>query len=80
MTNRVLEVVPYDPNWPQLFEQEAKLIQHALGDNCIAIHHIGSIAIPGLSAKPMVAALTDREWEVVRHLRQKYFFDRVPID
>ena len=50
---RIIEVVPYNPHWPKMFEAEAKLIKKALGDNCIAIHHIGSTAIPGLSAKPV---------------------------
>jgi GrpB-like predicted nucleotidyltransferase (UPF0157 family)/N-acetylglutamate synthase-like GNAT family acetyltransferase len=54
---RVIEVVPYNPKWPQLFEAEAALIKEALGDNCIAIHHIGSTSIPGLSAKPIIDIL-----------------------
>lgn len=33
----------------------------------------------GFDGLRMVQALTDREWEAVRQLRQKYFFDRVPI-
>jgi GrpB-like predicted nucleotidyltransferase (UPF0157 family)/GNAT superfamily N-acetyltransferase len=55
--NRKVEVVPYDPNWPAMFEKEAKLIRQALGDNCIAIHHIGSTSVPGLSAKPVIDIL-----------------------
>lgn len=51
---RIIEVVPYNPKWPQLFEAEAELIEEALGDNCIAIHHIGSTSVPGLSAKPII--------------------------
>jgi GrpB-like predicted nucleotidyltransferase (UPF0157 family) len=54
---RIIEVVPYNSQWPQIFEAEAKLIKKALGDNCIAIHHIGSTAIPGLSAKPVIDIL-----------------------
>ncbi len=59
--NRV-EVVPYDPKWPHIFETEAALIKQALGDNCIAIHHVGSTAVPGLAAKPkidMIAVVHD---------------------
>lgn len=33
----------------------------------------------GFDGLRIVQALTDREWEAVRHFRQKYFFDRVPI-
>lgn len=53
----IVEVVPYNHEWPQMFEIEAKLIKNALGDNCIVIHHIGSTAVPGLSAKPIIDIL-----------------------
>lgn len=56
MTPRI-EVVPYNPKWPQLFENEALLIKKALGDNCITIHHIGSTSILGLNAKPIIDML-----------------------
>jgi GrpB-like predicted nucleotidyltransferase (UPF0157 family)/N-acetylglutamate synthase-like GNAT family acetyltransferase len=49
-----VEVVPYDTRWPELFAVEAAKILAALGDNCIAIHHIGSTSVPGLSAKPII--------------------------
>lgn len=51
---KMIEVVPYDPNWPHVFEAERVLIQKALEDNCLKIHHIGSTAVPGLSAKPKI--------------------------
>jgi len=47
-------VTSYNPDWPTLFEAEAVRIQEALGDNCIAIHHIGSTSVPGLAAKPKI--------------------------
>lgn len=50
-------VVPYNNNWPSLFAQEADNIKTALGSNCIAIHHIGSTAVPGLAAKPIIDIL-----------------------
>ncbi|MFN7709933.1 MAG: GNAT family N-acetyltransferase [Holosporales bacterium] len=49
-----VEIKPYDPNWPQVYEKEAVLIRQTLGDNCLAIHHIGSTAVPGLTAKPII--------------------------
>ncbi|HCJ1102230.1 TPA: GNAT family N-acetyltransferase [Legionella pneumophila] len=49
-----IEVVPYDPNWPNIFETEAAKIKQALGNNCIAIHHVGSTSVPGLAAKPII--------------------------
>ncbi len=46
--------MPYNPEWPQQFEEEACLIKEALGDNCLAIHHVGSTSVPGLAAKPKI--------------------------
>lgn len=55
--NKTIKVVPYDPQWPELFEAEAEQIKQALGDNCVTIHHIGSTSVPGLSAKPIIASI-----------------------
>ncbi|CDZ81906.1 dephospho-CoA kinase/protein folding accessory domain-containing protein [Candidatus Rubidus massiliensis] len=55
--NRTVKVVSYDPKWPLMFEAEAALIKQALGSNCLAVHHIGSTSIPGLSAKPIIDIL-----------------------
>lgn len=52
--SRVIAVVPYDPQWPSLFAQEAAALYKVLGDNCLEIHHIGSTAVPGLAAKPVI--------------------------
>jgi len=49
-----VEVVPYDPQWPERFAQEAARIRAALGENCVTVHHIGSTSVPGLSAKPII--------------------------
>lgn len=53
----IIRVVPYDTEWPHVFETEAKLIKHALGDNCVEVHHIGSTAVPELHAKPIIDIL-----------------------
>lgn len=50
-----VQIVPYDPQWPQIYEKEAPQIQHAL--NCLSIHHIGSTSVPGLNAKPKIDIL-----------------------
>lgn len=58
MTNeRLIEVVPYNPEWPEMFEKETSLIKQALGDKCVSIHHIGSTSIPGCDAKPIIDIL-----------------------
>jgi len=50
-----VEIVPYDPSWPARFAVEADLLRRALEAWLIApIEHIGSTAIPGLAAKPVV--------------------------
>lgn len=51
---RSIRVVPYDPNWPHIFYEEALQIQKILGKNCLGIHHIGSTSISGLWAKPII--------------------------
>ncbi len=50
----LVKVVPYDETWPTRFSEEAALIKKALGDNCSDIYHIGSTAIPGIAAKPVI--------------------------
>ncbi|MBN9376817.1 MAG: GNAT family N-acetyltransferase [Chlamydiales bacterium 38-26] len=55
--NTKIVVVPYNPLWPTMFEQESRLILQALGPNCLSIHHIGSTSVPGLSAKPILDIL-----------------------
>ncbi len=54
---RKIEVVEYDPMWPDAFELEATKVKEALGKNCIEIYHIGSTSVPGLSAKPIIDML-----------------------
>ena len=50
-------VVDYDPAWPERFRREAAKIRAALGKATLAIEHIGSTSVPGLSAKPIVDIL-----------------------
>lgn len=52
-----IRVVPYDPNWPLQFATEAASISSAMGDNCIAVHHVGSTSVPGLAAKSRIDIL-----------------------
>lgn len=49
-----VEVVPYDPSWPALFEKEAAALRSILGETLIEVHHIGSTSVPGLAAKPII--------------------------
>lgn len=57
MKYKKIEIVPYNPDWPNQFTKEAEKIREALGDNLIEIHHIGSTSVPGLAAKPLIDIL-----------------------
>jgi GrpB-like predicted nucleotidyltransferase (UPF0157 family) len=50
----VLQIVPYDPDWPAAFEAEAGRIRAALGNLALRIDHHGSTSVPGLAAKPII--------------------------
>jgi len=47
----------YDPSWPARFEAERQRIEAALGRVALGVEHIGSTAVPGLAAKPIVDVL-----------------------
>ena len=47
-------VVDYDADWPRQFEALRAVVARALGDVALAIEHVGSTAVPGLAAKPIV--------------------------
>ena len=50
-------VVPYDPGWPAAYARAAGEVASAIGENLVEIHHIGSTAVPGLCAKPVIDML-----------------------
>jgi putative glutamine amidotransferase len=52
--SRPFAIGPYDPAWPGLFETESARIEAALGDQVTRVEHVGSTAVPGLGAKPVV--------------------------
>jgi len=58
MTNDDDEVVylrAYDPEWPARFQSEARILTEALGPWITGgVHHVGSTAVPGLTAKPII--------------------------
>ena len=48
-------VLPYDPQWAVRFEQERPVLERALAPWLNdGVQHIGSTAVPGLPAKPMI--------------------------
>ena len=50
----VSSIVPYHPEWPELFRALAVKLRAELGGTALRIAHIGSTAVPGLAAKPIV--------------------------
>lgn len=50
-----VEVVDYDPSWPAQFQAEAEILRRALARWLLGpVEHIGSTAVPGLCAKPVL--------------------------
>ena len=47
-------IAEYDPAWTAAYERERALIADALADLVLAIEHVGSTAVPGLGAKPVI--------------------------
>lgn len=54
-----IHVVPHNPAWRSQFEDEAGRIAAALGETAVRLHHIGSTAIPGIWAKPIIDMLLE---------------------
>ncbi|HWO83969.1 MAG TPA: GrpB family protein [Solirubrobacterales bacterium] len=63
-----IRLVPPDPSWPARFELERGELEEAIGEWVEGgIHHIGSTAVPGLKAKPIIDILVGvRNLEVAR--------------
>jgi len=60
VTSEMVAIVPYDPEWPTLFELERQHLRSCLPNEFIVrIEHFGSTAIPGLAAKPIVDMLVE---------------------
>jgi GrpB-like predicted nucleotidyltransferase (UPF0157 family) len=53
-SNRAIQVVDYDPEWPNLFQQVRERVWPSIRDFAIAIEHVGSTSVPGLAAKPVL--------------------------
>ena len=49
-----VEIVADDPAWPRRFAELGRALRGALGDVALRIDHVGSTAVPGLAAKPVV--------------------------
>lgn len=54
MNTKAVIVVPYDPHWPQNFDAIRREIEAVLGELAVAVHHVGSTSVSGMSAKPII--------------------------
>ena len=50
-------VFDHDPAWAAMFERERARVQDALGPIVVTVEHVGSTAVPGLAAKPIIDLL-----------------------
>lgn len=55
--NAPITLAGYDPGWPELYAREAVRIRAALGGHAVQVEHVGSTAVPGLAAKPIIDIL-----------------------
>lgn len=93
----MIQVVPYDADWPRRFESERARLESVLQPWLTGgIHHIGSTAVPGLAAKPiidMIAGIRDLEegrgafgpmenagYVYVKHRPEAHLFGRAPLE
>ena len=55
-----IDIVPYNPSWKEMFDQERKHLASCLPENLIGkIEHFGSTAVPDLPAKPIIDMLVE---------------------
>lgn len=60
LVSEEFEIVPYDPAWAEAFPREEAHLRACLPADLIRrIEHIGSTAVPGLSARPIVDMLVE---------------------
>jgi len=51
---RDVELVPHNPEWSQLADEEAQLLLDHISAPIIGVYHLGSTSIPGIKAKPIL--------------------------
>jgi len=50
----MIEIMEYDPQWAKSFDEIKNALTNALGDLALRVEHVGSTAVPGLAAKPII--------------------------
>lgn len=54
LKGNTVQLFPYETFWVDLYEREAQFLQNLMGSFLQRVEHVGSTAIPGLSAKPII--------------------------
>ncbi|MBE2221156.1 MAG: GNAT family N-acetyltransferase [Anaerolineae bacterium] len=54
---RQITLTPHNPSWSLQFRTEVAALTNVFGNNLLTIHHIGSTAVPGIQAKPIIDML-----------------------
>jgi GrpB-like predicted nucleotidyltransferase (UPF0157 family) len=54
LSDNILEMKPYDPGWPRLYEAEKQRIQQRLGKITAGMTHMGSTSMPGMSSNSII--------------------------
>lgn len=49
-----IHIVAYDPTWPRRFDEERQVLAAIFASSDAVIEHVGSTAVPGLGAKPVI--------------------------
>ncbi|MBM7614058.1 GrpB family protein [Alkaliphilus hydrothermalis] len=70
---RKIEVFKYNENWTRKFREEVNSLKGILGEIAVNFHHIGSTAIPGIKAKPIIDIVVEvRDLEAVDQLNKVF--------
>lgn len=68
-----VKLVPHNTKWAELFEKEKRLLKKTFGDTILAIEHIGSTAILGIPAKPIIDINIGVEsLNIARSMKEKF--------
>src|SRR4051812_9543004 len=77
-------LVPHNPEWKNLYQQEAIVLTDIFGDEMVSIDHFGSTAIPWIKAKPVIDIVVqiksepdDLSQEILNKLTEQNYRERV---
>lgn len=61
MDRNIVKIEKYNENWAREYEKEKKILTSLIGNYILNIYHIGSTAIKGISAKPIIDIIVSVE-------------------